>query len=264
MHIGGNEEMSPAFTSRPVQELSIRAMEVPEDFQQAEQVQRESWGFHDLDIVPAAIFSVARNFGGQALGALDGERMVGFALSFGVAEAGHAHFHSHMVAVVPEYQNQGLGRLIKLAQRDDALRRGVDQIVWTFDPLKAMNAYFNIVRLGGVGVRYLPNLYGTTSSPLHGGIPTDRLLIEWNLKSSRVELAMSGAPRKRSPAAVTVEIPSASSDVPKDLRLAGQMRLRKELMELLRDGYTITGFEGAEHAPKYVLEKLESGIQEAQ
>ena len=256
--------MSPAFTSRPVQELSIRPMDGPEDFQQAEQVQREAWSFHDLDIVPAAIFSVARNFGGQALGALDGERMVGFALSFGAADAGHAHFHSHMVAVVPEYQNRGLGRLIKLAQREDALRRGVEQIVWTFDPLKTMNAYFNIVRLGGVGVQYLPNLYGTTSSPLHGGIPTDRLLIEWNLKSARVELALSGVPRKRVPAAAAVEIPSVSSDVPRGLRLAWQMRLRKELMDLMRDGYAITGFEGTEHGAKYILEKLDTGIQEAQ
>jgi predicted GNAT superfamily acetyltransferase len=195
---------------------------------------------------------------------MDGERMVGFALSFGAVEGGHPHFHSHMVAVIPEYQNRGLGRLIKLAQREDALRRGIDQIVWTFDPLQLRNAYFNFARLGGVGVRYIPNLYGMTSSPLHGGMPTDRLVIEWNLNSPRVQRALQGTPRERSAGAVAVEIPSVAGDVPRDQRLAGQSRLRLELMNLLADGYLITGFERTAHAANYILEKHQSSPREKQ
>jgi predicted GNAT superfamily acetyltransferase len=254
--------MSSVLAPRAAQQVSIRPLDGPADFQLAEQAQREAWGYDDIDVVPAAIFSVARNFGGQALGAMDGERMVGFALSFGAVEGGHPHFHSHMVAVIPEYQNRGLGRLIKIAQREDALRRGIDQIVWTFDPLQLRNAYFNIMRLGGVGVRYIPNLYGMTSSPLHGGMPTDRLVIEWNLKSPEVERALHSVPHNHASDAIPVEIPSVAADVPKDLRLAGQARLRLELMGLLADGYVITGFERTTHAANYILEKHQSGLRE--
>jgi predicted GNAT superfamily acetyltransferase len=253
--------MSPATATRPVQELSLRKLDGPEEFQRAEQVQREAWGYSDLDVVPGAVFSVARNFGGQALGAWDGKRMVGFALSFGVADGGYPHLHSHMVGVVPEYQNRGLGRLIKLAQREDALSRGIDQIAWTFDPLQVRNAYFNIARLGGVGVRFLPNLYGMTSSPLHGGMPTDRLLIEWNLTDPNVDLALNGTPRSPGADAVEVAIPAASSDVPIALRLAGQTKLREELMGLFDEGYVITGFERKGDAAVYVMERDRSGLR---
>jgi predicted GNAT superfamily acetyltransferase len=167
-----------------------------------------------------------------------------------------------MVAVVPSYQNRGVGRLIKLAQREDALSRGIDQIVWTFDPLQLRNAYFNFVRLGGVGVRYIPNLYGTTSSPLHGGIPTDRVVIEWNLSSPQVERALNDATRQRSAHAVYVEIPPSASDVPIETRLAGQTKLRNELTQLINEGFAITGFEGNEKVASYILEKYTSGISE--
>jgi predicted GNAT superfamily acetyltransferase len=251
--------MSSALDSGRDREFRVRSLESLQDFQDAERLQREAWGYDDIDIVPAAIFSVARNFGGQAIGAVhesrDGNRLVGFGLSFGAIDEGYAHFHSHMVAVVPEFQNCGLGRLIKLAQREDALRRGIDQIVWTFDPLQLRNAYFNISRLGGVGVRYIPNLYGMTSSPLHGGIPTDRLVIEWNLTSAHVERALTGMQRERSTAAVSIEIPSASKDVPREIRLDGQMRLREQLMALFDAGFAITGFGAADNTAHYFLEK---------
>jgi len=251
--------MSLTQDSRRDQEFRIRSLDSLQDFQDTERVQREAWGYDDIDIVPAAIFSVARKFGGQAIGAVhesrEGSRLVGFGLSFGAVDEGRAHFHSHMVAVVPEFQNSGLGRQIKLAQREDALRRGIDQIVWTFDPLQLRNAYFNVMRLGGVGVRYIPNLYGMTSSPLHGGIPTDRLVIEWNLNSAHVERALQGARSEWGAGAIRVEIPSASIDVPREVRLAGQARLRGQLMELMSDGYAITGFEKKDTMAQYFLEK---------
>src|SRR6202012_2433270 len=97
------------------------------------------------------------------------------------------YLHSHMLAVLPEYRNAGLGRRLKLAQRDDALSRGFDLMEWTFDPLEIKNAYFNLERLGAIARRYNVNQYGITSSPLQGGLPTDRLVAEWWLKSKRVE-----------------------------------------------------------------------------
>jgi predicted GNAT superfamily acetyltransferase len=251
----GNARVPKASPSRRHLEFQIRTLDGLRDFQQAEQVQREAWGFNELDILPASIFSVARNFGGQAFGAFLADRLVGFALSFGAIAEGHAHLHSHMVAVVPEFQNCGLGRKIKLAQREDALLRGIDQIVWTFDPLQHRNAYFNFARLGGIGVRYLPNLYGESSSPLHGGIPTDRLVVAWNLKSERVEHALSKAKRVRPPSAIMIEVPSASVELPREVRLAGQAKLRNQLTDPLQRGYIITGFESTEAGAHYILEQ---------
>lgn len=253
--------MSSTPTSGTVQEWEIRALEGPSDFKKAEQVQLETWGYSERDVVPAAIFAVARNFGGQALGAFEGARMLGFALSFGAVGAGHLHFHSHMVAIVPEYQSRGLGRLIKLAQREDALRRGVDQIMWTFDPLQIRNAYFNLAKLGGVGVRYIPDLYGKTSSPLHGGMPTDRLLIEWNLESERVLRALDSRRGKSNAEAVLVGIPPLGEDLPFSERLTRQSGLRERLLSLIGEGYAITGLERRGDTASYILELSNSAME---
>lgn len=217
-------------------------------------MQLDAWGYGDRDVVPAAIFSVARNFGGQALGAFDHGRMVGFALAFGSVGDGQAHFHSHMVAVIPEYQNKGLGRQIKVAQRQDALRRGINQVVWTFDPLQVRNAYFNIAKLGGICVRYIPNLYGKTSSPLHSGMPTDRLVVEWDLDSPRVHQALGNEPAREKSDAIVVPIPAIEDHVTFSDRLARQTALRERLMMLMSSGYVITGLIRKEDTASYVLE----------
>jgi predicted GNAT superfamily acetyltransferase len=103
---------------------------------------------------------------------------------------GKPYLHSHMLAVLPEYRNVGLGRRLKLAQRDDALARGFDLMEWTFDPLEIKNAHLNIARLGAIARRYMRNIYGPSTSPLQGGLPTDRLVVEWWLRSERVRRAL--------------------------------------------------------------------------
>jgi predicted GNAT superfamily acetyltransferase len=103
-----------------------------------------------------------------------------------------------MLGVLPEYQNSGLGRKLKLAQRDEALQRSIKLIEWTFDPLEIKNAYFNMERLGAIVRRYVENQYGTTSSPLHGGLPTDRCTAEWLVASDRVKSILAGEPPDRS------------------------------------------------------------------
>src|ERR1700733_9588546 len=150
-------------------------------------LQKEVWNFTDAELVPLRMFVVAEKVGGQVMGAFLGSDMVGFALSVPGTRSGHVYLHSHMLAVRKDFRNAGLGRRLKLLQREEALARGIELIEWTFDPLEIKNAYLNIEKLGAIARRYNINQYGITSSPLQGGLPSDRLIAEWWLKSKRVE-----------------------------------------------------------------------------
>src|SRR6266566_1103771 len=158
-------------------------------------LQKEVWNFSDADLIPLRMFVVADKIGGQIIAAFDGKEAVGFGLSIPGYRDGRSYLHSHMLAVRQTYRNAGLGRRIKLFQRDDALTRGYELIEWTFDPLEIKNAYLNIERLGAIARRYNINQYGITSSPLQGGLPTDRLVAEWWLKSKRVESILRAPPK---------------------------------------------------------------------
>src|SRR5262249_48116600 len=145
-----------------------------------------------------------------------GERMIGFCLAIPGLKAGtKGYLHSHMLGVLPEYSNRGVGRELKLAQRDEALHRNIDLIEWTFDPLEIKNAYFNIEKLGAIVRRYVPNQYGTTSSFLHGGLPTDRCTAEWWIDSDRVNAAIHGRPVGRPAIEAVIEVPSVIADLRK-------------------------------------------------
>jgi predicted GNAT superfamily acetyltransferase len=150
-------------------------------------LQKEVWNFSDAELVPLRMFVVAEKVGGQVMGAFLGKEMVGFALSVPGTRSGHLYLHSHMLAVRKDFRNAGLGRRLKLLQREEAIGRGIELIEWTFDPLEIKNAYLNIEKLGAIARRYNINQYGITSSPLQGGLPSDRLIAEWWLKSRRVE-----------------------------------------------------------------------------
>jgi predicted GNAT superfamily acetyltransferase len=129
---------------------------------------------------------------------------VGFAYAFPALRGGVPHLHSDMVAVLPEYQQRGVGLRLKWAQREEALSRGIGLLTWTFDPLQARNANLNLRRLGASATEFLENLYGVTTSSLHHGLPTDRLLVRWELASPRVQaLTAQGEPSR------TVSPPSA-------------------------------------------------------
>ena len=148
---------------------------------------RRPYGTSPMRSDAPAPFIVAEKIGGQVIGAFDDGKLVAFALSVPGARGGHSYLHSQMLAVSAEYRNAGLGRRIKFFQREDALACGFELIEWTFDPLEIKNAYLNIERLGAIARRYSVNQYGFTSSPLQGGLPSDRLVAEWWLKSKRVE-----------------------------------------------------------------------------
>ena len=172
----------------------IRDVEGEAEYHTIEGIQREAWGFSDLDIVPAATLIATQQAGGIVLGAFDGDRMIGFAYAFPAFADGRASMHSHMLAVLPAYRNSQTGYYLKLAQRLSALAKGIDEISWTFDPLQSLNAHLNFSKLGVISRRYIANFYGeATSSPLHSGFGTDRLWVRWLLNSNRVKERTSGA-----------------------------------------------------------------------
>jgi predicted GNAT superfamily acetyltransferase len=172
-----------------------------DQYERCVELQLAVWGYSDGDLVPRRMFLLAQHIGGQVLGAFvrepgeADETIVGFALAWPGYRNGKPYLHSHMLAVLPEYRDLGLGRRLKLAQRDDALARGIELMEWTYDPLEIKNAHLNIARLGAISRRYEENFYGASSSPLQGGLPTDRLYAEWWLRSPRVISVLNGEPQ---------------------------------------------------------------------
>jgi predicted GNAT superfamily acetyltransferase len=231
--------------------VTIQTMTDLEHLGEAVALQRTIWGYSDLDADSRALLVVASRFAGQVIGAFDQGRLIGFGLAFSAIANGEIRLHSHRVGILPEYQNLGVGRLLKLAQREDALAREIRTIQWTFDPLQQRNAYFNIERLGGISRRYIPNLYGVTSSPLHGGLPTDRLLIEWELESPRVLQVLNGNRPSRTGSVIRIAVPDFTNH--KDA--AAQQRLKDTFLELFASGHVVTGFEKTADGANFLLEK---------
>jgi predicted GNAT superfamily acetyltransferase len=240
--------------------IQIRAPQDAQEMRLGVDLQTQIWGYAEIDTVPDQMFIVARESGGQVLFAFDQDKPIGFALAFAAIDEGTIYLHSHMVGVVPGYQNRGIGRLLKLAQRDDAIARGINLIEWTFDPLQLRNAHFNLVRLGAVVRRYIPNLYGRTSSPLHAGLPTDRLVAEWWIQSTRVADIVSGKSVTGASNGVRVSLPSkireiCVADVQEAERI--QKRVREEFQRRLAEGRSAVGFELDEKQSSYILEPYE-------
>jgi len=137
--------------------IELRHCREVAEFQACVDLQREVWGFSDADLIPVRMFVVASKIGGQVIGAFAGQTIVGFALSIPGSRDGRTYLHSHMLAVREGYRNSGLGRRLKLAQRDDAIARKFELMEWTFDPLEIKNAYLNIEKLGATVRRYTIN-----------------------------------------------------------------------------------------------------------
>jgi predicted GNAT superfamily acetyltransferase len=188
--------------------IELRRCHGIEDFRACVTLQKEVWNFTDAELVPLRMFVVADKVGGQVMGAFEGETMVGFALSVPGTRSGHIYLHSHMLAVRKDHRNGGLGRQLKLMQREDALARGIELIEWTFDPLEIKNAYLNIEKLGAIVRRYNINQYGITSSPLQGGLPSDRLIAEWWLKSKRVERLLAEGKNAAGKTVTSISVPA--------------------------------------------------------
>ena len=180
----------------PVADLEIRPLESEADYRSCVHLQEEIWGEGFSERVPLAILAVARRLGGVASGAFDAQgTMVGFVFGLTGLEGGRVVHWSDMLAVRPPYRDAGLGRALKLHQRELLLARGVRRMYWTFDPLESRNGRLNLGRLGGVGREYAEDLYGGSDSPLHSGIGTDRLVVAWDMDSPRVQGRLAGSDR---------------------------------------------------------------------
>ncbi|HVB58487.1 MAG TPA: GNAT family N-acetyltransferase [Candidatus Acidoferrales bacterium] len=238
-----------------VPEVEIRHCSTLQEYEECVRLEHDTWG-EDI-AVPSAMFVVAHHTGGQVLAAFDGPKMVGFTLALAGVRGGAPYLHSHMTAVLPEYRDCGIGRRLKLFQREDALNRGIRLIEWTFDPLDLKNAYFNFIRLGAIARRFIPNCYGVTESPLHAGLPTDRLVAEWWIDSERVQQILGG---NSLPAKVSVErlpLPTEiaeikSQDPPAAVRI--QTCLRGQFIRAFAGGLVAASIEPRGARTDYIVE----------
>jgi len=217
--------------------MNVRPLSCQEEFAEAVRLQKIIWGFDDLELLPVRFFIVASRIGGQTFGAFDGNLMAGFLLALpGIKMDGMQYLHSHMLGVLNDYRDAGVGQMLKRAQRDEALARGIQLIEWSFDPFEAKNAHFNLERLGAIVRSYIPNMYGIRMNPLDGGLPTDRCIAEWWI----------GKTPAKPPVTARVSLPSQKT-------VASQEALRNELQRHFADGLAVTGFERHGDTGTYLL-----------
>lgn len=245
-------------------EIEIRDCSTIEEFDRCIELQREAFALPDLEISPRRHLIVTRRAGGWTLGAFVGDEMVGFVHHM-IALRGHDEIigYSHMMAVARAFQNRGVGSRLKWAQRERALREGRRFIKWTWDPMQARNAHFNLNRLG-VRVRsYEVNFYGTDYITTPGGksddvsLDSDRLFADWELDSERVKSLAEGREQKEAePPALAIEIPPDwPALIRNDTRRARneQLRIRKEFQEAFAARLVCAAFERDDARPRYLL-----------
>jgi predicted GNAT superfamily acetyltransferase len=262
-------------------QIVIRKCEALEEMQACFALQKEVWEFSDAELVPVRLFVVANKIGGQVIGAFvhsDGEHsnggetegadeLIGFAMAIPGVRNGHAYLHSQMLAVREQYRNGGLGRRMKLYQREDALARGFELMEWTFDPLEIKNAYLNIEKLGAIARRYSVNQYGVTSSPLQGGLPSDRLVAEWWMTSKRVEAVLADVPFATFECRARIDVPAEiyewkSAAAMRAQALAVQERNREPFVRAFARGLSVLGYERDERGDgRFLLGEWHEGWQ---
>jgi predicted GNAT superfamily acetyltransferase len=252
--------------------IEIRACQGLDELEACVRLQVETWGIDPSDTIPRRSFLVAQKIGGQVIGAFDQdiartekaqpgitgdsvigapETLVGFAFSLPGLKSQQGipspYLHSHMLAVKEAYRNRGIGVQLKLAQRSEALARGIRVMEWTFDPLEIKNAFINIHRLGVIVSRYYPNFYGLSSSRLQGGLQTDRLVAEWYLDSPRVRNRAEEHPTEKYAIEKRIVVPASinewkSTEATRGRAEAVQLENRRKFLEAFNEGMTVLGF----------------------
>ena len=169
--------------------MNLKLVESLEDFEACETIQKRVWGFSDLEVVSASNMIAVSHAGGMTAAATNArEEVVGFVTAFAsyLPELAQPNgLHSHMLAVLPEYQGRGMGKALKWFQREWCLQRGLEWMTWTFDPLQAKNARLNLEHLGATASQYRVNEYGELGGDLNAGLPTDRLVAFWKLRGRK-------------------------------------------------------------------------------
>lgn len=242
-------------------EIKIRECETLEELAQCVQLQREVFALPELEISPVRHLVVTKHAGGFTLGAFVGEKLVGFVLSVPAFLRGEKAFYSHMTAVAQDFQSFGIGAKLKWAQRTRSLNEGVKYVKWTFQPVMARNAFFNLEKLGAIVRHYEPNFYGTDYSTSHNqdekiGLDSDRLFAEWDLESEKVVRLEKGKFEETSEIIQKIEIPNDWNELVKSnpkKAVEEQNRLKKEFQTAFAEGLIARGFERSETNPKYLL-----------
>jgi predicted GNAT superfamily acetyltransferase len=241
-------------------EIEIRECTKLDELGACVALQREVFALPEIEISPVRHFVVTNSAGGFTLGAFSGGELVGFVLSVPAFLRGEKAFYSHMTAVKASSQGTGVGAKLKWSQRTQALRRGVKFIKWTFEPVKARNAHFNLEKLGAIVTEYEENFYGTdysTSPDAKIGLASDRLFAEWHLDCDKVvKLAAGESYSETRNAAALIVVPSDwSALVARDAQaaLATQLTIREEFQTAFGAGMIGAGFVRDRDRPYYVL-----------
>jgi len=276
-------------------DIVIRDLSGQFEMRKAEELQKEVWGFPDIDVVPLTQMVAVKASGGIVIGAFDGEVLAGFAYGFVGYEDGRVTHHSHMLAVRPGYRSLNIGYLLKLEQRRRALEQGLDQMTWTFDPLQSVNAYFNFSKLGVVSDRYFVNFYGEKAASFLHRNGTDRLWVTWLLNSTEVcdrlngispsfevggvlpmteveqDLTPScrGLDQLRSGDQPVIEIPAdmaSATRLSREITLLWREATRAAFTEAFAHGYYVGGFyredRGGQKVGRYLLKENRSAADE--
>jgi predicted GNAT superfamily acetyltransferase len=254
-----------------MEEVVIRECVEIDELDSCIRLQREVFGLPDLEISPRRHLIVSRQAGGWTLGAFVADRLVGFVHHLAAVRGDEIFGYSHMMAVEPSYQNKGVGGRLKWSQRERAIREGRSFIKWTWDPMQARNAHFNLNRLGVTVSSYAKNFYGTdyaTSPALTGakpaGIDSDRLFANWQLNARRVTDLADGV---QAAAAAVASKPEATINIPADwtnlcrensaAAKREQLRVREEFQSAFAAGLVAAGFERSVGPPRYLLYSAE-------
>lgn len=243
-------------------DIEIRECATLEQLAECVQLQRDVFQLPEVELSPVRHFIVTKNAGGFTLGAYDGDKLAGFVLSVPAFVRGEQAFYSHMTGVRAEYQSHGIGAKLKWAQRDRALAGGVKYIKWTFEPVKARNAYFNLEKLGAIVCEYEVDFYGVdyTSAPdAKIGLASDRLIAEWHLESQKVVALAAGEQvvDGRAPDAEVAVINDWSGLIAANpaAALAEQLRIRSEFQTAFGAGLVGRSFRRDAESPAYLLFK---------
>lgn len=266
--------------------IEIRPLATPAELRACVELQRDTWGDGFSDVVPVSVLKVAQRIGGVAAGAFDDSgTLVGFVFGLTGVERGTIVHWSDMLAVTPAARDIGLGRRLKEYQRTTVRDLGASVIYWTYDPLIARNAHLNFNKLGVRLAEYVEDMYGITDSALHGGIPTDRLVVAWPTRDATIAERLAESERvlasqdcRMAPVAssewikgaagaailphcIRVAIPSDAEALFRDGSASPAVwraEVRRGLQWGVSAGYTITAFSHGDTAESghYILTKL--------
>lgn len=248
--------------TKPKDQVIIRECSSFDELAKCVELQREVFALPDIEISPVRHLIVTKNAGGFVLGAFVEKDLVGFVLSVPAFLRGERAFYSHMTAVKSGHQSLGIGARLKWAQRERSLAEGVKRIKWTFEPVKARNAYFNLEKLGAVVRNLEEDFYGVdyaTAPEMAGkiGLSSDRLIAEWDLESVKVQTLSRGDDYiETQKASASIVVPVRWSELVSqniEKALSEQLRIRSEFQIAFGKGLICRGFERDEREPKYLL-----------